>query len=669
MQTGKDHDMVMMICTAGHVDHGKTSLVKQLTGCETDRLKVEKERGLTIELGFAPCMLKGDISVGIVDVPGHEKFIKNMVSGIPGIDLAVLVIAADDGIMPQTVEHFQIMELLGVRSGIVALTKIDLVSDDRVQMLIKDINSFLMGTFMENAPICPVSSETFEGFFDFYDVLVDQVKKAQRKRATGIFRVPIERTFTQEGFGTIVSGIPLDGFISTGSQVEIVPGNHKGKIRGIQVFGKKADRGGLGQCLALNIPDFGKHEPERGQVLCIPGYLKGARYFHIRLKTVPGMDRPLKNAEEIKFHTGTSEEQGKLFLLEEGVLGSSQTAIASVALQNQIAASTLDRFIIRRISPAATVAGGEILGVSYTERRPRKKRIVERLNRYQAFFQDVDIVSSEGTAKKIEYFLCTEKREGASLKEISIGTLLPTETVKDSLVGLIEGNKVDTPADSGSVGSVDGTPGKTGFFFHTDAYSSCFEEVEDWIRAGLAEEEALSLTVSDLRKAFEWPNILWNKIIDDLNKGDLVNVQGNKLIMKGAASWFSEDEHRIVEALLKVYKETGFKSPRPEELPEKVGGSKEEVDRLLEHLCNEGTLVRLTKNVILSYSSFKAAQDKVVELIKENGSVNSADFKYRIDSTRKYALAILDFLDARRVTVCLQNHDRKFAPDYERNLL
>jgi len=194
-------DLIMMVCTAGHVDHGKTSLVKQLTGCNTDRLKEEQERGLTIELGFAPCMLRGDVSIGIVDVPGHEKFVRNMVSGVPGIDLCLLVIAADDGIMPQTVEHLQIMELLGVRGGIVALTKIDLVSPERVDELIHGIADFLEGTFLEGCPICPVSSETFDGYFEFYDTLVDRVKAAKKSRANGIFRMPIERVFSQQGFG------------------------------------------------------------------------------------------------------------------------------------------------------------------------------------------------------------------------------------------------------------------------------------------------------------------------------------------------------------------------------------------------------------------------------------------------------------------------------------
>ncbi len=326
-------------------------MVKLLTGCNTDRLKAEQERGLTIELGFAPCFLGNNLCVGIVDVPGHEKFIKNMVAGVSGIDMTILVVAADDGIMPQTVEHFQIMDLLGVRHGIVALTKTDLVAAERVQQVAADIRAFLNGTFMEDAPICPVSSETLDGYDQFYDVLVKEITGIVKRRKVGVFRMPIERVFTQKGFGSVVSGIPVDGTIAVGAQVEVVPGDQTGKIRGVQRFLRDAAEGGYGQCLALNIPDFNRNPPARGQVLCLPGYLKPARFFHVKLTAVVGLEKPLRNANEIKFHTGTVEEPGKLYLLEDKTLEGGQTGLASIALSDAVAAAVHDRFIIRRPSP------------------------------------------------------------------------------------------------------------------------------------------------------------------------------------------------------------------------------------------------------------------------------------------------------------------------------
>jgi selenocysteine-specific elongation factor len=656
-----DHDLIMMICTAGHVDHGKTSLVRQLTGCETDRLRVEKERGLTIELGFAPCMLKGNLSVGIVDVPGHEKFVKNMVSGIPGIDLAMLVIAADDGVMPQTVEHMQIMELLGVHNGIVALTKIDLVTEDRLLQRIEEVETFLAGTFLEGSPICPVSSETFDGYFEFYDTLVERIKAAKKARAGGIFRMPIERTFTQQGFGSILSGIPLDGTIEIGTQVELVPGGQKGKIRGIQCFGRTAGHGGYGQCLALNVPDLGKVNPQRGQVICTPGYLKAARTFHIRLKTIANMDKPIKNAQEIKFHTGTSEENGRIFLLEAPVLGRNQEGLATVVLQNEVAAAVLDKFILRQISPSTTVAGGEILAVSHSSRRPKKKKMATKLRAYQFFFDGVDLASPEGARKKIEYFLSAERKSGGSVAEISKGTLLPRQTVLDSVAGLVEDERLM---------ALGAQPGQEGdFYVHAQSYRECMLEVEDWITDTVNKQDALSVKVSDLRKSRDWPPVLWQRILVDLDRGDKVSVQGNTIALKGAESKFDDEELRILEQLLEIYENTGYKSPRPDELPGMVKAPQDKVDRMLEYLCNEGKLVRLSRNVVLVYEKYKFAQDTVVKTIKENGSLNSADFKYLIESTRKYALAILDFLDGKRVTVCLPNHDRKLSQDFEKNLL
>jgi selenocysteine-specific elongation factor len=379
----------------------------------------------------------------------------------------------------------------------------------------------------------------------------------------------------------------------------------------------------------------------------------------VKLNTIPGIDRPIKNGEEIKFHTGTSEETGKIFLLEEGNLGARQTGIATVALRNPVAAAALDRFIIRRPSPAFTCAGGEILSVSHTSRRPKKKKAARHLQVYQDFFRNVDLTSREGLARRIEYYLCTEKKTGASANEISIGTLIPREGVDECLAGMSA--KIMTLNTGGKA--------QGDFVVHVDAYRECLEDVEKRIQHAKTEDKALSLTVSELRKNFHWPPALWNKILDDLNRGDLVTVDRNKLILKGAASQFNEADQRIVDRILEIYEETGFQSPRPTELPDRIQAPQSKVDKLLEHLCNELKLVRLSRNVILNYRHFKQAQDVVVNTIREKGVINSADFKYMIDSTRKYALAILDFLDLRRVTVNLPNHDRKLAQDYEKNLL
>jgi len=649
-----DPEVVMMICTAGHVDHGKTRLVGMLTGCETDRLKEEKERGLTIELGFAPCWLGGKLCVGIVDVPGHEKFVKNMVAGVSGIGLCVLVIAADDGVMPQTVEHVQIMELLGVRRGMVALTKTDLVSPQDVELRQQEIGEFLKSTFLEGAAICPVSSETGEGFSEFYDTLVATIKRVAAARRLGVFRMPIERTFAQEGFGSVISGIPVDGVIRAGDQVELVPGGQTGRIRGIQRFGRDATEGGYGQCLALNVPDLSKTPPQRGQVLCLPGYLRAAQFFHVNLHAVPGLERPVTNAEQIKFHTGTIEEPGKIFLLEDKALGAGQSALATVALSRAVAAAAHDRFIIRRPSPAETVAGGEIIDITYGDNRPRRAQIIVRLARLREAFVGVDPDSPEGAAKRIEAHLNGDLRTGGSLKDISMATLLPPAAVKEAVQRMIA---------SKAVLALHGD-----YFVHAGAYRDILATTEARIKKAAEEEKALSLPISQLQQELGLPAPLWNHVRPEIEKRAGVVAQGGKLVLKAAAGRMDPADQRLMEAIYAVYEKGGYQTPRPDELPDLLKSPAAKINRLLDHLCNERRLIRLSKIVLITGDNYKKAQDVVVATIKQKGTLNSGDFKTVIASSRKYALAFLDYLDARRVTMRLGN-DRKLTPDYQKYLL
>lgn len=647
-------EVLMMICTAGHVDHGKTQLVKLLTGCNTDRLQAEQERGLTIDLGFAPCFLGGELCVGIVDVPGHEKFVKNMVAGVSGIEFAVLVVAADDGIMPQTVEHLQIMELLGVRKGMVAMTKIDLVTGERVAALREEIAEFLKGTFLEGCPICPLSSETFEGYPEFYEILVAQTKGLARRRRCGVFRMPVERVFTQKGFGAVVTGIPVDGTISIGGQVELVPGDQKGKVRGIQRFLRDVDAGAYGQCLALNIPEFNKRPPKRGQVVCLAGYLTPSTGFHIRVTAVPGLEKPLRHNEEIKFHTGTVEEPGKIHFFEVKGLAAGQTVLASVALHNPVAAAPHDRFIIRRPSPAATLAGGEILDVVDAEQRPNKKQIVAGLKEYLAVIEGVDMAGEEGIDKRTEHVFRKKGNAGASAGEVSKATMLPLEVIQPSLQRLAENETILALSDD--------------YFMHADNLRRCRREVETHLERTSKEEKTLSLTLSDLRQHFDMPAPVWNHVQQDLERRGVVKRRGDKLVLQAAVEGMSDADRRVMNRILELYDYTGYHSPRPEELPEKTGAPAAQVNRIVEYLCNEGSLIRLAKNVILSYDHLKKAQDMVVKAISEKGVLDSGDFKYAIDSTRKYALAILDYLDAQRVTVRIGNN-RKLTADYQKHLV
>ncbi|MBE7558358.1 selenocysteine-specific translation elongation factor [bacterium] len=372
LSQAENPDVLLMIGTAGHVDHGKTRLVRFLTGCETDRLKEEQERGLSIELGFAPCSLGPGIACGIVDVPGHEQFIRNMVAGAAGMDLCILVVAADDGVMPQTVEHLQIMQFLGVQAGLVAITKIDLVEPERIEEVRREIEALVSGTFLEGAAVCPVSSETFAGFERFYTTLVDVALHAKVRRQRGVFRMPVERVFISPGHGTVVTGIPLAGRVREGEEVEIQPGGARARVRGIQRFLRAAAEGGAGQCLALNLAGLSREAVERGAVVAAPGYVGPVSILLARLSTCDNLSPPLRSGEEVRVHTGTVEVQARLSLYDVAALPRGAEGFASLHLAHPVAASPTDRLVVRRNSPSRTVAGGVI--VRALAEKPRASR-------------------------------------------------------------------------------------------------------------------------------------------------------------------------------------------------------------------------------------------------------------------------------------------------------
>jgi len=276
----------LTIGTAGHIDHGKTALVKCLTGCDTDRLKAEKERGMSIDLGFAPCTI-ADIEVGIVDVPGHENFIKTMVAGAVGMDAVLLVVAADDGVMPQTREHLDILTLLGVRHGLVALTKVDRVDSESLELARAELDDYLRGTFLEDAPVLPVSSVTGEGFDGFFEALVAMMESVEPKPLDGVFRLPLDRSFSVKGYGTVVSGIPVCGSAKVDDPVELLPQGITGRIRGIEVYGRTSDTVKAGQCAALNVRQLDQRTISRGDTLTVPGYFSAGKWFVCTLRLLP----------------------------------------------------------------------------------------------------------------------------------------------------------------------------------------------------------------------------------------------------------------------------------------------------------------------------------------------------------------------------------------------
>lgn len=643
----------MMICTAGHVDHGKTSLVKMLTGCMTSRLKEELERGLTIELGFAPCFLGGDLCAGIVDVPGHERFIRNMVAGVSGIGLAVLCIAADDGIMPQTVEHMEIMSLMGVRHGMVALTKTDLVAPERVPERVAEIAAWLKGTFLEGAPICPVSSETFEGYPEFYETLVARIKGLRHERREGVFRMPVERAFARPGFGAVVTGIPVEGRLRIGEAVECVPGGGTGHIRGMQCFLRDATEGGAGQCLALNIPEYGKRPPERGDVLCAPGWMRAVSMFHVRLSTVPGLPQEVRNAAEVVFHSGTAECPGRLYLLEEKTLASGASALATVVVSRAVAAAAFDRFILRQPSPANTIGGGRILIASDAPQRPKRAEILARLQAFEAFFAGADPEADEGRARRVEYALLHAPASALSAEDAARAAMQTVSAARECLDRLVA---------AGRAAALDG-----GLYVHAEQRAVCRAALDARLAAA-AQAGELSLSVNELRQGFNWPPALWADLRTALEREGKIRVQGDRLLLHGSVDALPPADREMARRVIDLFDRTAYASPHPDELPALLGAPEPVVRRIVQFLAKQGEIFKVADNVILSHRHLKAAQDLVVDTCRARGTISSQEFRDRLQTTRKYAIAILEFLDLRRVTLRVQN-DRKLMPGYERNLV
>ena len=369
----------IIVGTAGHVDHGKSSLVRRLTGIDPDRWQEEKERGLTIDLGFAPIELDDGTIIGLIDVPGHERFLKNMVAGATSIDLAILVIAADDGVMPQTREHLDVLELLGVRRGIIALTKVDIVDEETLELAKEEIHELLEGHPLEGAPMYPLSSITGEGVEEFKAALLETARGLEPRSSDGLFRMPVQRVFSLRGFGTVLTGIPLAGSVSTGDQLELVGKGLVSRIRGMHAYRHKVDVARAGHSTAINLPDIPLERAERGDLLAVPGTLEATTKFEVELRGV-GEGQPLRHGEEVHLHVGTREVVAKVFLLDQKELPAGQQALGQLLCREPVAALAGDFALLRRLTPARTIAGGRLIGVAGRRLRRFKEQVIDHLH-------------------------------------------------------------------------------------------------------------------------------------------------------------------------------------------------------------------------------------------------------------------------------------------------
>ncbi len=614
--------------TAGHIDHGKTALIKCLTGCDTDHLKAEKERGMSIELGFAPCTVSG-LEVGIVDVPGHENFIKTMVAGATGIDGVIFVIAADDGVMPQTREHLDILTLLGVRHGLVALTKVDCVDGQRVEKVTAEVRDFLKGTFLQEAPILPVSGITGEGFDAFYEALKELVGKIEPKKTDGIFRLPVERTFSVKGYGTVATGIPVAGSVKIGDEVVLFPHGTKGRIKAIQVYKHNSDTALVGQCAALNVPQWQYRTIKRGNVIALGEYFSPQQWYLCKLRVLPQIKLPLKNGADVKFHTGTSEIVATVYMLQNSRISAGDESIVQIRLHEPVVAAPRDRFILRSLSPVQTIGGGIIIEALTKKLKRNHPQIIQDAGeRARTVLNNKDF--AEYCIKTAEAFAVTEA-------ELSIRTKIPPEPLKAILDELVQQAKV-LRLDSK-------------LHIHTDTadnlQQTLLDIVGDFHRS---KPESPGLTIEQ----FYETSGLTKDVFDGLKRvlisqGKLVERK-HRLALPEHQETFSDDEQKLLQSIESLFRERPFNPPSLQEVTEQTAAAAEKVQKILRLLIEHERLVRIEKDLFFHSEAVEQARQKLVSFINKEGMLESVKFKYLLDTTRKYAIPLLDYFDRIGVT-------------------
>ena len=609
--------------TAGHIDHGKTALIKCLTGCDTDRLREEKERGMSIDLGFAPCTVS-DLEVGIVDVPGHENFIKTMVAGASGIDGVIFVIAADDGVMPQTREHFDILTLLGVKYGIVALTKVDCVGPERVEKVTTQIKDFLKGTFLENAPICPVSSITGQGFDVFYEALKELVSSIEPKKTDGVFRLPVERVFSVKGYGTVVSGIPVSGTAKIGDEVTLFPHGVKGRIKAIQVYKRQSNTAMVGQCAAINVPQWDYKTIKRGCCVTLGEYFSPRQWFLCTLRILPHTKSPLKNGANIKFHTGTSEIVASVFLFQGNNISASEESIVQVRLNEPVVAGPGDRFILRSLSPVQTLGGGMIIeAIKSKIKRNQPDVFQDAQNRAKAVLDSRDFV---------EYAIKTAEAFAVSWSELAFRTKMLPKQLDEVLRELIDRDKV---IDSGSK-----------LFVHRDTLGKVQKRLLDIVNDYHQKKpESSGLTIEQLFEASEIRKDVFDGLLKLLLAENKLIEKKNRIALPEHRESFSDDEQKLIHSVETLFTERFFNPPDLQEVIEHTKTSQEEVQKIFKILIEQQRLVRVEKDLFFHSDAVEKARETLITYIQEQGGLESVKFKYLLDTSRKYAIPLLDYFD------------------------
>jgi selenocysteine-specific elongation factor len=627
----------VILGTAGHVDHGKTSLIKALTGIDTDRLKEEKQRGITIELGFAYLDLPCGRRLGIVDVPGHERFVKNMVAGAAGIDLVAFVIAADEGIMPQTREHYEICRLLGVKNGLIVITKKDLVEPDWLELVIDEVREFFSNTFLAEAPLVTVSATTGESIPEVVAVLDRLVKATALEEPAGPFRLPVDRIFTMKGFGAVVTGTSISGRIRVGDDITIYPEQIGGKIRGLQVHTETVPEVGAGRRTAINIQGLDKERIRRGDVVATPGCLQPSYVMDADFIYLASNKKNLKHRARVRVHLGTAEIAGRVSLLEVDELTPGSQANVQLLLEEPAGVWPGDRYVVRSYSPITTIGGGAIL--HGTPRKRRRLKPEDRTNNRRIF----QIYHTGSPEELILFHLQENGHRGLTFDELAVRTGWFGNRLKKLL---------QLPISARKILVIDSEKQR---MLHAEVYQELLARAvellevfhrENPLKTGISKEELRSRLLRGLDQR------LFQFVLNELSRQQSIVQDQAHIRLSTHQVALKDEEDKLRRELTAVFQAEGLAPPTIKEILEKFSRHPESVIRsILGVMVQENMLVKVNESLYFPAGPLAELEKQVVDFIRREGEIDAARFKTLTGLTRKYTIPLMEYLDKIKVTI------------------
>ncbi len=618
----------VIIGTAGHIDHGKSSLIRRLTGIDPDRWEEEKKRGITIDLGFSFFDLPNSKRVGIVDVPGHEKFIKNMLAGVSGIDLVLFVVALDEGVMPQTLEHLSILSLLELKRGIIVLTKSDMVDDEMIELVQSDVKEHVTGTFLENAPMICVSSVTGDGFDELIAQMDKDVSSIQFMQTNSDARLPVDRAFSLQGVGTVITGTLIEGEIAENEQMMLYPIEKSIRIRKIQNHNQPVDKAYGGQRIALNVTGIEKSDISRGDVVATAGSMRSSMMIDVSFQMLKGSPKTMKNWDRLRLYIGTKEVLCRAVILDKEEIATGETGLLQLRLEEQIACKYGDRFVIRSYSPLITIGGGMVLDSCAKKHKRFKKDIIDSLNTKKDGDKNQIVIEVLHHSTTI----CT------SVEDVSIQTGFEQSEVRDILQNFKQQQMAIELLEDKWVSA--------------NRFDVLKKEIEDRLERyhsdnplseGMSKEELRNNMFPELKGK------LADAMYDYLASNSNIRIKGSNVHLCSFKISFTDAQMKRIDAILTYFTEVGTKPPTLADVYNELKITKND-EFLLSNLLKTGKIVQIDDKIWIGADVINTIKSDLIDYFNSNNEITVGDFRDLVGTSRKNAIAILEYLDELKFT-------------------